>query len=214
MAFTFDELKQTIQDYCENQETTFVNNLDTFIVEAEERILKSVALTFFRKNQTGTTTSSNQFLTCPSDFLAPYSLSITNSGSKEFLLYKDVNYLQEYNPTGATGVPKYYAFFDINNFMLSPTPNAAFTAELHYTYRPASLTAQAGSGSTWLSTNAPMTLLYGSLIEAYTFMKGEADVLQNYNQQFQQALIRLKNFGEALETTDAYREGQIIREKT
>ena len=214
MAFTFNELKQTIQDYCENQETTFVNNLDTFIVEAEERILKSVALTFFRKNQTGTTTSSNQFLTCPSDFLAPYSLSITNSGSKEFLLYKDVNYLQEYNPTGATGVPKYYAFFDINNFMLSPTPNAAFTAELHYTYRPASLTAQAGSGSTWLSTNAPMTLLYGSLIEAYTFMKGEADVLQNYNQQFQQALIRLKNFGEALETTDAYREGLIIREKT
>jgi hypothetical protein len=214
MAFTFSELKQTIQDYCENQETTFVNNLDTFIVEAEERILKSVALTFFRKNQTGTTTSSNQFLTCPSDFLAPYSLSITNSGSKEFLLYKDVNYLQEYNPTGATGVPKYYAFFDINNFMLSPTPNAAFTAELHYTYRPASLTAQSSSGSTWLSTNAPMTLLYGSLIEAYTFMKGEADVLQNYNQQFQQALIRLKNFGEALETTDAYREGLIIREKT
>mgnify|MGYP005996654255 FL=1 len=214
MAFTFNELKQTIQDYCENQETTFVNNLDTFIVEAEERILKSVALTFFRKNQTGTTTSSNQFLTCPSDFLAPYSLSITNSGSKEFLLYKDVNYLQEYNPTGATGVPKYYAFFDINNFMLSPTPNAAFTAELHYTYRPASLTAQSSSGSTWLSTNAPMTLLYGSLIEAYTFMKGEADVLQNYNQQFQQALIRLKNFGEALETTDAYREGLIIREKT
>ena len=214
MAFTFSELKQTIQDYCENQETTFVNNLDTFIVEAEERILKSVALTFFRKNQTGTTTSSNQFLTCPSDFLAPYSLSITNSGSKEFLLYKDVNYLQEYNPTGATGVPKYYAFFDINNFLLSPTPNAAFTAELHYTYRPASLTAQSSSGSTWLSTNAPMTLLYGSLIEAYTFMKGEADVLQNYNQQFQQALIRLKNFGEALETTDAYREGLIIREKT
>jgi len=214
MAFTFNELKQTIQDYSENQETTFVNNLDTFIVEAEERILKSVALTFFRKNQTGTTTSSNQFLTCPSDFLAPYSLSITNGGSKEFLLYKDVNYLQEYNPTGATGVPKYYAFFDINNFMLSPTPNAAFTAELHYTYRPASLTAQSGGGSTWLSTNAPMTLLYGSLIEAYTFMKGEADVLQNYNQQFQQALIRLKNFGEALETTDAYREGLIIREKT
>ena len=214
MAFTFSELKQTIQDYCENQETTFVNNLDTFIVEAEERILKSVALTFFRKNQTGTTTSSNQFLTCPSDFLAPYSLSITNGGSKEFLLYKDVNYLQEYNPTGATGVPKYYAFFDINNFLLSPTPNAAFTAELHYTYRPASLTAQSSSGSTWLSTNAPMTLLYGSLIEAYTFMKGEADVLQNYNQQFQQALVRLKNFGEALETTDAYREGLIIREKT
>ena len=214
MAFTFSELKQTIQDYCENQETTFVNNLDTFIVEAEERILKSVALTFFRKNQTGTTTSSNQFLTCPSDFLAPYSLSITNGGSKEFLLYKDVNYLQEYNPTGATGVPKYYAFFDINNFLLSPTPNAAFAAELHYTYRPASLTAQSSSGSTWLSTNAPMTLLYGSLIEAYTFMKGEADVLQNYTQQFQQALIRLKNFGEALETTDAYREGLIIREKT
>jgi hypothetical protein len=217
MAFTYNELKQAIQDYCENSETTFVNNLDVFITEAEERILKSVGLTFFRRNQTATLTASNQYLNCPADFLAPYSLSVTDSstGDKTFLLYKDVNYLQEYTPDATTtGFPKYYAFFDITNFLIAPTPNANLAVELHYFYRPASLTAQAGAGTTWLSTNAPMALLYGALIEGYTFMKGEQDVIQNYNQQFQQALLRLKNFGEGLETTDAYREGLVVREKT
>ena len=217
MSFTYNELKQAIQDYCENQETTFVNNLDIFITEAEERVLKSVGLTFFRRNQTATLTQTNQFLNCPADFLAPFSLSVTDAttSDKTFLLYKDVNFLQEYTPDATTtGFPKYYGFFDITNFLIAPTPNANLAVELHYFYRPASLTAQAGGGTTWLSTNAPMTLLYGSLIEAYTFMKGEPDVLQNYNQQFQQALLRLKNFGEGLETSDAYREGLVVREKT
>jgi hypothetical protein len=216
MSFTYAELKTAIQDYCENQETTFVNNLDNFIIEAEEQVLKSVGLTYFRRNQTATLTASNQYLNCPSDFLAPYSLSVLDSGSdKHFLLYKDVNFLQEYTPDPTTtGMPKYYAFFDVTNFLVAPTPDSNYSVELHYFYRPPSLTTQGNSGTTWLSVNAPMTLLYGSLIQAYTFMKGEADVIQNYNQQFQQALVRLKNFGEALEITDAYREGLVLREKT
>jgi len=215
MSFTYSELKQAIQDYCENQETTFVNNLDVFIKGAEERVFKTVQLNFFRRNQTGTVTTSNPYLNCPSDFLAPFSLSVYNGGSKEFLLYKDVNFLQEYAPDPtATGLPKYYAFFDIENFLVAPTPDSDYTVELHYYYRPASLTTQGDSGTTWLSRNAPLAMLYGSLIEAYTFMKGEQDVIQNYFQQFADSIARLKNYGEAVEDTDAYRTGLIIREKT
>lgn len=214
MSFTLTELQTAIKDYTENQETTFVNNLNVFIRGAEERIFKSVQLNFFRRNQTGTLTSGNKFLNCPADFLAPYSLSVISSGDNVFLDYKDVNFLQSaYPDPTATGVPRYYAFFDISNFLIAPTPNAALTAELHYYYRPASLTAGAGSGTTWLSTNAPLAMLYGSLIEAYTYMKGEADIIQNYTLQFQESIGRLKNYGEAVEDTDAYRTGLVMREK-
>lgn len=212
---TLAELKQQIQDYCENTETTFVNNLDNFIESAEERIFKSVQLMFFRRNQTGTLTASNPYLNCPSDFLAPFSLSVKDGTVRTFLLYKDVNFLQEsYPDTATTGSPKYYAFFDIDNFIIAPTPDDSYVVDLHYFYRPASLTAQGASGTTWLSENAPQTLLYGCLIEAYTFMKGEVDVIQNYDAQFMSSLARLKNFGEALEETDAYRSGLLLRPKT
>lgn len=212
---TLAELKQQIQDYCENQETTFVNNLNNFIESAEERIFKSVQLMFFRRNQTGNLTASNPYLNCPSDFLAPFSLSVKDGTSRTFLLYKDVNFLQESYPnTATTGSPKYYAFFDIDNFIIAPTPDDNYVVDLHYFYRPASLTTQGNSGTTWLSENAPQTLLYGCLIEAYTFMKGEIDVIQNYDAQFMSSLARLKNFGEALEETDAYRSGLLIRPKT
>ena len=215
MSYTKAELKTAIQDYCENQETTFVNSLDTFIESAEERIFQTVGLTFFRRNQTATLTASNQYLNMPSDFLAPFSLSITSGTSKKFLDFKDVNFLQEYAPdTSVEGEPRYYASFDYENFIVAPTPNASYAVELHYFYRPASLTAQGDSGTTWLSVNAPQAMLYGSLIAAYTFMKGEADVLQNYNAQFTEAVARLKNLGEARETTDAYREGIVRRQKT
>lgn len=215
MSFTLTQLQDAIKDYTENQESTFVSNLNIFIRGAEERIFKSVQLNFFRRNQTGTLTVSNKFLNCPSDFLAPYSLSIIDSnGDHQFLDYKDVNFLQSaYPDPTATGTPRYYAFFDITNFLLAPTPSAALTAELHYYYRPTSLTAGAGSGTTWLSTNAPLAMLYGSLIEAYTYMKGEADIIQNYTLQFQESIGRLKNYGEAVEDTDAYRTGLIIRDK-
>jgi len=215
MSFTYDSLKQAIQDYTENTETTFVNNLDLFIKNTEERILKIAQLEVFRRNASGTLTASNKFLAVPSDYLASYSVCITNGSDKEFLLFKDVNFVQSFNPDSATtGVPRYYAQFDINNFIIGPTPNSNYAVEIHYFYRPASLTAGAGSGTTWLSTNASVALLYGSLIEAYTFMKGEADLVQNYTQRFTEALSRVKNFGESQEVTDAYRTGLILREKT
>jgi hypothetical protein len=214
MSFTYDELKSAIQDYTENTETTFVNSLDIFIKNAEERILKIAQLEVFRKNQSGTLTASNQYLALPSDYLAPFSLSLTNGSDKEFVLFKDVNFVQSFNPDGATGVPRYYAQFDIDNFILGPTPDSNYAVELHYFYRPLSLTQKAGNETTWLSTNASVALLYGSLIEAYTFMKGEGDLIQNYTQRFTEALSRVKNFGESQEVTDAYRTGLILREKT
>ena len=215
MSFTLATLKTAIQDYAENDETTFVNHLNDFIKAAEERIFKNIQLSFFIKNSTGSMTSSNQFLALPTDYLASFSLSFTNaSNEKVFLDLKDTDYVQSYNPNpNTTGTPKYYAVFDINNFIIAPTPDSSYSVELHYYYRPASLTAGSESGTTWLSTNAPFALLYGSLLEAYTYMKGEADVMQEYEKRFAEAVISLKNFGEAKEVTDAYRTGLIIRDK-
>lgn len=215
MSFTYDQLKTAIQDYTQNTETSFVTNLPVFIRIAEERIFKNVQLTFFRKNATATTTASNQYLAAPSDFLAPFSLSFTTGGDKTFLDYKDVNFVQTYNPDPTdTGAPRYYALFDDSNFLLGPTPDAAYDVELHYFYRPASLTAGAGSGTTWLSENAEITLLYGCLIEAYTYMKGEPDMMQEYEKRFAEGIVAMKNFGESKEVTDAYRTGLVIRDKT
>lgn len=210
MTMTYGELKTAIQDYTENDETTFVNNLPLFIRLAEERILKSVQLNLFQKNQAGTMTSGNQYLAAPSDFLAPFSLSIDVSGAAEFLLFKDLDFVQTYTPDPTTtGQPKYYAQFDVDNFILAPTPNANFTVDIHYLYRPASLTAGADSGTSWLSTNAEIALLYGSLVEAYTFMKGDPNLMQMYMQRYGEAVSRLKNLGEAQETIDEYRYGSI-----
>jgi hypothetical protein len=146
--------------------------------------------------------------------LAPFSLSFTTGGDKTFLDYKDVNFVQTYNPDPTdTGAPRYYAFFDDSNFLLGPTPDANYDVELHYFYRPTSLTAGAGSGTTWLSENAEIALLYGSLIEAYTYMKGEPDMMQEYEKRFAESVVAMKNFGEAKEVTDAYRTGLVIRDK-
>ena len=215
MSFTYDELKQAIQDYTENDETSFVNNLPLFIRQAEERILKNVQLSLFRKNVSGNMTSSNKYLACPSDFLAPYSLSFVNSDSDHvFLDFKDVDFVQSFNPDATTtGNPRYYAVFDINNFVLGPTPDSSYAVELHYFYRPASLTAGSGSGTTWLSENAELALLYGSLIEAYIYMKGEQDVMAQYEKRFAEAITGLKMFGESKEVTDEYRTGKVIRPK-
>jgi len=213
MSFTYDELKTAIQDYTENDETSFVNNLPTFIRLSEERILKNVQLSLFRKNVSGTLTSSNKYLAAPSDFLTPFSLSFVDSGGDhQFLEFKDVDYVQTFNPDATTtGNPRYYAVFNVDYFILGPTPDSSYTTELHYFYRPASLTAGAGSGTTWLSENAEIALLYGSLIEAYLYMKGEADIMAQYEKRFSEALIGLKMFGEAKEVTDQYRTGMVIR---
>jgi hypothetical protein len=215
MSFTYAQLKQAIQDYTENDETTFVNNLPIFIRAAEERILKNIQLNLFRKNVSGNLTASNEYLAVPSDFLAPFSLSFTDGdGDKNFLLFKDVNFVQEFNPDASvTGEPRYYAVFDIDNFIVGPTPDSGYAVELHYYYRPASLTSGADSGTTWLSENATMAMLYGSLIEAYTFMKGEVDMLQNYNGRFVEAIQSLKMLGESKELFDEYRDGRVRRPK-
>lgn len=215
MSFTYGQLKSAIQDYTDNAETTFVNNLPVFIRAAEERILKNVQLQFFRRNQTANVTSGNKYLACPSDYLAPYSLSFVDGNSdKQFLQFKDVNFVQEFNPDASdTGAPRYFAQFDIDNFILAPTPDSNYAVELHYFYRPPSLTAGADSGTTWLSENADLVLLYGALVEAYIFMKGEQDVMALYDKRFQEGLIALKQFGEAKEVTQDYRVGQVIRPK-
>jgi len=215
MSFTYAQLKQAIQDYTENDETTFVNNLPLFIRLAEERILKGVQLNLFQKNQFGNMTSGTEYLAAPSDFLAPFSLSIDVGGDKEFLLFKDLDFVQTYTPDATTtGQPKYYAQFDVDYFIIAPTPDANYTVDIHYLYRPASLTAGADSGTSWISENAELALLYGSLIEAYTFMKGDPNLMQTYNQRFAEAMSRLKNLGEAQEVTDEYRKGPVTRQRT
>jgi hypothetical protein len=215
MSFTYAQLKQVIQDYTENTETTFVSNLPLFIRLSEERILKNVQLTLFRKNATATATVSNEYLASPSDFLAPFSLSYTGAnGDKEFAEFKDVTFLQEYTPDPTTtGGRKYYAQFYNDKFVLSPTPKSAYVMELHYFYRPTSLTAGGESGTTWLSINAELTLLYGALIEAYVFMKGDPDLMGKYDQRFQESLMGLKQLGEARQVTDEYRTGVVVRTK-
>ena len=214
MSFTLTTLKQSIQDWTENDETTFVGELDFFIKNAEERIFKSVDLDYFIKNVTGVMTSGNKFLQKPSDFLASNSLSYVKNSENIFLLHKDVNFIQEYTANPATtGSPIYYAQFDVNNFILAPTPDSNYSVEIHYYYRPASLTTD-NSGTTWISTNAPDALLYACLIEAYTFMKGENDLIQLYNSRYAEAISRLKTFAEGRNYSDEYRDGQVRQAKT
>lgn len=210
MSFTLTTLTSSIQEWTQNDEATFVAEIPFFIKNAEERIFKVVDLDYFRKNVTGSMTSGNKFLEKPSDYLATFSLSYVNSSSQNvFLLQKDVNYIQEFTPNpSTTGSPRFYSSFDVDTFIIAPTPDTSYAVELHYYYRPASLTTD-DSGSTWISTNAPDALLYACLVEAYTFMKGENDLIQLYTARFTEAMSRLKIYGESQENTDAYREGLV-----
>jgi hypothetical protein len=211
MAYTFTTLKTAIQDYTDNAESTFVSQLSRFILNAEERILKECQLDVFRKSVEGNLTSSGKFLTKPTDFLAPYSLSVINSSKNEFLLYKHVTFLQDYTPNPATtGIPLYYGDWDDSTFLIAPTPSSSLNVELHYFFRPESITT-ASSGTTWLGDNAELALLYASLVEAYTFMKGEQDMMALYNGRFQEALQWLKNLGEGKQTLDEYRYDRLRR---
>lgn len=207
MAWTYTTLTQAIKDYTENTETTFVSNIPVFVKTTEEQLLRSIQLPDFRKNVTGTLTQSNQYLATPSDFLYPYSLAIDNSGY-EFLIFKDVNFIREAFPASATtGVPKYYGQFDDDFFIVAPTPSSGFDVELHYFYIPQSITASS-DGTSWLGTNASEVLLYASLVEAYTFMKGEPDIMSNYENRFKEALGRLTLESDSYNRKDAYRSGQ------
>ena len=271
MSFTYSTLKSALKDYTQNDETSFVSNLPLFIRLAE-------------KNASGNMSASNQFLACPSDFLASNSLTITNSSNFEYLQFKELEFVQSYNPNSATtGTPKYYAQFDVDHFLIAPTPDSGYTVNLSYFYRPTSLTQSlfqltltsvsgtfttsdtitggtsgetsdvsavpsstlltvqipsgdftvgetitgSSSGATgtlssigldstisWISENGELALLYGGLIECYTYMKGEQDVMNMYNSRFAEALARLKNLGEAKEVTDEYVSGPIRKART
>ena len=205
MSFTLATLKTAVKDYCETSETTFDTQLNTFIKEAEERILKNVELPEFRKNVTGNSSSGTTYLEMPSDFLAPYSLAVVSSSVYSYLLLKHVSFIRDYTPNASTtGTPKYYALFDENTFILAPTPDSNFTFELHYKFRPTSLTAGADSGSTWLSTNASDAMLYGTLVEAATFLKVPEEIPM-YEQRFILAVQALKRLGEGYGSRDEYR---------
>ena len=195
---------------------TSTEQINTFITQAEQRIFNTIQFPSLRKNVTGTTSTNNQYLSCPGDFLAPYSIAVIRAnGSYEFLLNKDVNFIREAYPTPTdTGVPAYYALFgpvSTNEaeltFILGPTPDAVYTMELHYFYYPESITTTA-SGTTWLGDNIDAVLLYGSLVEGYTFMKGEADLMAAINTKYQDALMLAKRLGDGMERRDAYRSGQ------
>ena len=212
---TYSELKSLIQDYLQNTETSFVSNINNIIKQAEERILKTVKLPVFRKNVSGNLSSGSEYLATPTDFLDNFSLSITNSSEQSFLLFKDVNFIREAYPNASTtGIPKHYALFDDSTFIVGPTPNAAFTVELHYFYRPASITAGADSGTTWLSTNARNALLYASLIEGYMYMKGDMDLMNQYEKRYMESISRLKTLGEGDNTVDTYRDDVVRVQRT
>jgi hypothetical protein len=204
-----------ISDYTEN--TFLTADMNTFIKQAEQRIYNTIQFPSLRKNMTGTITANNKYLSCPEDFLSPYSLAVIDTaGAYSFLLNKDVNFIREAYPTPTdTAIPKYYALFGptvsgstISNelsFILGPTPDATYSVELHYYYFPESITT---ANTTWLGDNFDSVLLYGSLVEAYTYMKGEPDMVALYDGKYKEALMLAKRLGDGLERSDAYRSGQ------
>ncbi len=206
MSFTLATLKTAVQDYLETDETTFVNQLDTFITQAEERIFKVVQLPDQRKNVQGNLSASNRFLATPTDWLGSFSLAVIDSNEYTYLDFKHNSFIKEYSSNATTtGKPKYYSIFDQSSFEVSPVPDQGYTVELHYLARPASLTAGASDSTTYLSTEAPDTLLYGCLVEGAIFLKlpqAEIGILES---KFKEALARLKNLGEGRDTRDEMR---------
>jgi len=225
----YSTLFTTIKGYLENDfpNTTFTGStgaavsltsaeqINTFITQAEQRIYNTVLFPALRRNVTGSTSANNKYLNCPNDFLAVYSMAVVNgTGAYSYLLNKDVSYIREAYPTPTdTGLPAYYALFGPVStdeteltFILGPTPDNLYTIELHYFYYPESITV-AGSGYTWLSENFDPVLLYGSLVEAYTFMKGEPDMIANYEKKYQESLMLAKRLGDGMEKQDQYRSG-------
>ncbi len=205
----YAQLSQAIQDYCQSSETTFVSNIPTFVRNAEKRIYNSVQLPAIRKNVTGTMTSGLQYMSLPTDWLSTFSIAIITPGTNEYeyLLPKDVNFIRAAYPvTATTAKPKYYGIFSPYTMIIGPTPNAAYVTELHYYYYPDSIVT---AGTSWVGDNYDVVLLYGSLREAYLFLKGEGDIIENYEAKYQEALGQLKRLGDGLERQDAYRNGQV-----
>jgi len=217
----YAELSTAIQAYTENTETNFVAEIPVFVKQAEQRIYNSVQFPSIRKNVTGVMTSGNKYMACPTDFLASYSMALItnvtganlNTGTYEYLLNKDVNFIRQAYPTpNDTGSPKYYALFGPQStnaaelsFIVGPTPDSNYDVELHYYYYPESIVT---ASTTWLGDNFDTVLLYGSLVEAYTYMKGEADMMALYDTKYKEALVLAKRLGDGMERQDAYRSGQ------
>ena len=214
MAMTYAQLVVAVSDYCEN--TFDTTDMNTMIKQAEQRIYNTVQIANLRKNVTGTITSGNKYLSCPEDFLSVYSIAIypNAGGSYIYLLNKDVNFMRDAYPNPATtGTPKHYAIFgpqstNVNelSFILGPTPNATYGTELHYYYYPESIVT---ASTTWLGDNFDSALLYGTLCEAYTYMKGEPDMVALVNQRYVQSIALLKNLGDGKQRGDAFRDGQV-----
>ena len=211
----YTELKDAIIAYTENQDPSFEAEVPVFVRQAEQRIYNSVQFPSLRKNVTGSTSASNKYLACPADFLAVYSIAVVDgTGRYEYLLNKDVNFIRQAYPVPTNvGLPKYYALFgpqssDIKEltFLLGPTPDATYTVELHYFFYPESIVT---AGQTWLGDNLDSVLLYGSLVEAYTYMKGEPDMVKLYNDKYIEAVALAKRLGDGMERQDAYRNGQV-----
>ena len=207
-------LSAAIQDYTQNYEDEFVANIPVFVKQAEQRIYNTVQFPSLRKNVTGNLTPNNKYLSCPIDFLSVYSIAVVDTtGAYEYLLNKDVNFIRQAYPTPTdTGTPKYYALFGPTfsastelSFILGPTPNLNYQVELHYFFYPESIVT---TSTTWLGDNFDTVLLYGSLVEAYTFLKGEADLMALYDGKYKEALALASRLGDGLERSDAYRSGQ------
>ena len=208
MALTYAQLVVQIQDYTEN--TFTVTDINNFIQQAEQRIYNTVQLPALRKNVTGTLSTGNKYLAMPTDWLSTFSLAVINTANEySYLLNKDVNFIRQSFPDTDTdfyGEPQYYAVFDNATFIVGPTPDANYSAELHYFYYPESIVT---AGTSWVGTNFSSALLYGSLLEAYTYMKGEKDVLDNYRNRYDEAMLLLKQLGDGKNRQDAYRSGQV-----
>ena len=221
----YTALSAAIQAYTENTEADFVANIPVFVTQAEQRIYNTVQFPSIRKNMTGVVSTTSTYLSAPDDFLAVYSLAVVDAtGNYEYLLNKDVNFIRQAYPSPTeTGLPRYYALFgptvsgstitDELTFIVGPKPDANYTVELHYYYYPESITV-AADGRTWLGDNFDSVLLYGSLVEAYTYMKGEQDMMALYNGKYQEALALAKRLGDGMERQDAYRSGQFRQKVT
>ena len=208
MSLNYAQLVVQIQDYTENTFTT--TDINNFIRQAEQRIYNTVQLPALRKNVTGTLSIGNKYLAMPTDWLSTFSLAVINTANEySYLLNKDVNCIRQSFPDTDTdfyGEPQYYAVFDNATFIVGPTPDANYSAELHYFYYPESIVT---AGTSWVGTNFSSALLYGSLLEAYTYMKGEKDVLDNYRNRYDEAMLLLKQLGDGKNRQDSYRSGQV-----
>ena len=203
----YSQLVDLVKQYTQNEETSFVANIPVFVQLAEERIYNAVFIPAIRKNQIGTLTPSNKYLPLPADWLANFSLAVITpvTNAQTFLIDKDVNFIREcYPDPDDSGVPKYYAIFDKNTLILGPTPDSNYQVELHYYYYPQSIVT---ASTSWLGDNFETVLLYGTLREAYIYMKGEQDMIQYYEQKYQESLGLLKLLGEGKDRRDAFRSG-------